>query len=524
MANFPGIGALLQAGKQTVPEFGGTTKDLSLILPEKCDTGLAAKGRAILRAAQLQFQFIEAVIVLPGGQRNDLMFRQHGLDDGTALAFATAGTANHLRQHIKGRLRTPPAATIQVQIGIQHTNQGHIRQIQALGHHLCAEQYRDPVFLESVQDDFMGVDGVDGVRIHPLHGGIRQQGFQFQLGLLGADTKGLQGTAAGRTAVRYRLGEATVVAHQPLVGAVVGKPGAAAWAFRRFAAIHTEHRTAVAPTVQQQYGLLAGVLGIDDAIEEPVAEDGIVAVFQLLAHVHDLNCRQRLAVIAVIQGIEAVSTAFRPVHGFHRWGGRAQKDKAIFLDTPPEGNLTGIVTGIILGAVGMFLLLVDDNNTQLFTGCEHGAAGTHNDPGSIGTDPFPLVVPLAGRKTAVLDGNEVAEMSSQQTEKLGGQGDFRHKKQGAFAGVQTGLDQFQINSGFSRAGDAVQQRRAGFGKRHLGSQALKNGLLRFIQDQRAVQFGRPDLPAAKHFPFAQRQVSQFRQALDGGGTGTGIVA
>ena len=64
----------------------------------------------------------------------------------------------------------------------------------------------------------------------------------------------------------------------------------------------------------------------------------------------------------------------------------------------------------------MLLLFVDNDHTQIRRGCEHSTAGANDDPGVSGTDTFPLIIALACRQAAVLYGNKVAEMGSQQAQ------------------------------------------------------------------------------------------------------------
>ena len=74
----------------------------------------------------------------------------------------------------------------------------------------------------------MGIDSIDCIGVHPLNSGVRQEALKLQLGLLGADTDGFHGAAAGRTALRHRSGMTAMVTHQPFIGAVIGQSCAAA--------------------------------------------------------------------------------------------------------------------------------------------------------------------------------------------------------------------------------------------------------------------------------------------------------
>ena len=57
----------------------------------------------------------------------------------------------------------------------------------------------------------------------------------------------------------------------------------------------------------------------------------------------------------------------------------------------------GGIPGGIFGLVGMLLLLVQNDDSQILAGGKHGGPGAHNDPGLTGTHPLPLVVPVSFR-------------------------------------------------------------------------------------------------------------------------------
>ena len=69
----------------------------------------------------------------------------------------------------------------------------------------------------------MGIHRIDGIRIHPGNLIVRKDEFQLLLELLGTGADGLQMAFASGTPLGHRLGKAAVVAHQPVVGAVIGQ-------------------------------------------------------------------------------------------------------------------------------------------------------------------------------------------------------------------------------------------------------------------------------------------------------------
>ena len=149
----------------------------------------------------------------------------------------------------------------------------------------------------------MGVHGTYGVRIHPPHLHIGKQLGKLLLDLLGPGANGLQGAAAVGAPGRNRLGVAAVVAHQPVVGTVVGHTDAAPGALRSLSAVHASKRPAVSPAVQKQNRLLPRFLCFQDFLPEGIAQRRIVSLAKLVRHVHDLHLGKGPPVEPAAQGI-----------------------------------------------------------------------------------------------------------------------------------------------------------------------------------------------------------------------------
>ena len=217
------------------------------------------------------------------------MLRDHGLQNGPSLGFPPARPAHHLGQQVEGRLRRPEGTGVKAHVPVQHAHQRHVGEIQALGHHLGPQQHGDFFPAEPVQNGLVGIGGGDGVRIHPLHPNAGEPVVKLLLHLLDTHAYPLQGAAAMGTDARHRPGIAAVVAHEPLVGAVIGEPCAAPGTFRGFPAVHADQRPAVAPAVQEQDGLFSGGEGLLQGCLQGVAEGGIVAVPEFFPHVHNVH-------------------------------------------------------------------------------------------------------------------------------------------------------------------------------------------------------------------------------------------
>ena len=396
----------------------------------------------MLQPSQTDLQFVEAVIILLRRQSDDLMLRHHGLDHGTAGLVSPAGTTNHLSQHIKGSLRAAVTVAVQTHVRIQYAHQRHIRQIQSLGHHLRADQHRHFILPEMGKDLLMGVGGADSVSIHPGHLHLREPLLQFLLELLGAYTQPFQRATALGAPFRHTLGIAAMVAHQPLIGAMISESCIASGTFRCLPALHAHQCPGRAPAVEKENSLLPQLPGILNISKQIHTVGRVIAQLHFPAHIHNLHIRQRPAVISVWQCIKLIRTGFCPVHGLNSRCCRAQQHQSLFLAAPPDGHLFSGITGSIFRFIGMLLLLIQDNDSRIGHWCKHRRAGSHHDPRFTAADPLPLVVALTGRQAAMEYCHKIAEMRCHQPQKLGCQCDLRHQEHGAFSLIQTTADQF----------------------------------------------------------------------------------
>ncbi len=108
------------------------------------------------------------------------------------------------------------------------------------------------------------------------------------------------------------------------------------------------------------------------------------------------------------------------------------------------------------------MLLVDDDEADVFERGENGRAGSDDDAGVAVVDAVPFVVPLALREMAVQDGDAGLRGGETALESLHGlrrERNLRNKHDGGFAETEHFLDGLQINLGLAAAGDAVEQDR-----------------------------------------------------------------
>ena len=172
----------------------------------------------------------------------------------------------------------------------------------------------------------------------------------------------------------------------------------------------------------------------------------------------------------------------------------------------------------------MLLLLVQNDHTQVPAGRKHRRAGPDRHPGLSRPDSLPLIIPLAGGQAAVKHRHLPAEMSGQQAEKLGRQGNLRHQQQRRLPQIQASGNQLQVHGGLAAARHAVQKRHPRRVRLQLFRQRLIGRRLGRIQHQRSVQLCRDNLPAAEHRPVLQMHIAQLLQPPHRRGSGSGVIA
>ena len=224
------------------------------LLPRHRHGELVGKGRVSPQLPKLDLRVIEPLIILLRRRLDHVVLGRVGLDHSSSRLTAPSGPPDHLRQQIEGALRRPVVIHIQRRVRAEDTHQRHIFKIQSLGHHLRSQQDRHPLLLKLPQDGL--VSHGYGVRVHPQQRRAGEDPMQLLLHPLGANADVLELSAAFGADLRRFFGIAAVVAHQPSVGAVVGKVHAATRTFGYIGTLGTQQLAAAAPAVEEQNALL----------------------------------------------------------------------------------------------------------------------------------------------------------------------------------------------------------------------------------------------------------------------------
>ena len=216
---------------------------------------------------------------------------------------------------------------------------------------------------------------------------------------------------------------------------------AALGALEHLAAVLALGNGLVAPAVEQKDSLLFRFQIAVDGIFQRKADLAWIACCQLCPHIHDLHAGQRVAAVALGQAHQLGASVLCSVEALGAGGGAGQKQQcAVFGGTLP-GDLVGGVARCGFRPVGVLLLLVNDDKTDVFQRRKHSAAGANHDICTAVLDHLPLQQTLGMVERGVLHRHPAAELSFEPQDHLRGQADLRHQHQRLAAKFQTAGDQ-----------------------------------------------------------------------------------
>ncbi len=222
---------------------------------------------------------------------------------------------------------------------------------------------------------------------------------------------------------------------------VVDHRHAALGALEHLAAVLALGHGLVAPAVEQQDGLLARVeIAADGVLQRKADLPGLPAASS--ARISTIcTAGQRVAAVALGQPHQLGAAMLGRVKALGAGGGAGQKQQgAVFRRTLP-GHLVGGVAGRGFRAVGVLLLLVNDDKADVFQRRKDGAAGADHDIRAAVLDHLPLEQPLGVVERRVLHRHPAAKLALKPQDHLRRQADLRHQHQRPAAQLQAALDE-----------------------------------------------------------------------------------
>ena len=128
------------------------------------------------------------------------------------------------------------------------------------------------------------------------------------------------------------------------------------------------------------------------------------------------------------------------------------------------------------------MLLVDDDEAEVFDGREDGGAGADDDAGLAFSNTVPLLGALLRRERGVEQGDVGGEGVMQLRGHGGGEADLGDEEDGGFSLVESAAHGGEIDGGLAGAGDSVKEVRAELGGFDGGGDGVEGGLLGVVED------------------------------------------
>ena len=130
----------------------GELHRLVLAQPAEDDVYQPRRGGIRRIVAPLELARDEADVVVRHGAAHSVMAGHPRLDDHVPALRAAAGAAGDLAQQLEGALRGAEVGEIDADVGIDHTHQRDVREVEPLRDHLGAEQHVHVTTTDAVQD------------------------------------------------------------------------------------------------------------------------------------------------------------------------------------------------------------------------------------------------------------------------------------------------------------------------------------------------------------------------------------
>ena len=271
-----------------------------------------------------------------------------------------------------------------------------------LGHHLGADENLDGAGRERTQRVLKTGSPAHGVAVENRRRYIGQKAPEVVGDLFGAGADRVKKVASALRAVRRRpLSVATVMAAEIARSLVDDQRHRARRTLDAMAAVAAEVDRRPSPALHEQDRLLATFHGLLQQLSQPAGEEGapLLSRFgRFPAQVDKLHRRQLAAGHAAGQ-LQPLSEVPLDQGGcFHRGGRRAQEYRNFEVTGSYQGEVTGVVAWCFLLFVGCVVLLIDNDQSEIFERCKKGGTGADNHPRFPGPDPLPFAPPFAVRK------------------------------------------------------------------------------------------------------------------------------
>src|SRR5262249_13667844 len=173
-------------------------------------------------------------------------------------------------------------------------------------------------------------------------------------------------------------------------------------ALNSLTACATEYDRRVSPTVEQHNHLFRPAQALLDLIQQPARKNLLFpGLLEFVAHVHQLDFRQRTLLHAFSQFDERVFAALAVVVGFKRRRRRAEQHGSVAQFAAYDGNVATVIAGSFFLLIGRIVLLIHHHESEIADRSEDRGTRPNHHTGFAAVDAMPLLCPLISRKPGV---------------------------------------------------------------------------------------------------------------------------
>ncbi len=322
---------------------------------------------------------VEGSIGLICGTSDCIVVRGKGLDHRAAALLPAACPSDRLRDQLIRPLCRPVIVRIERQVCHQDPDQRDIREVMSLHDHLCSDEHVRCSRTEIREDLRMSFLPSGRVIIHAERPDARKFSVDHLLDLLCPES---QSPEMRRSALRTRIH----IRH--LIAAVMTDEPAVLMSCERDIAVRTlydmtarpaAHEPGISASVEKEHALLPAVHAFPDPVPKDLRKDRPAAGHCFLSHIDDDSLREDRLPVPLSQRYARILPGLDPVGRRQRGGRRAHEDVRTFDPGPLHCGLPRMVAGHKLRAVGLLMLLIDHDQTEISERGKKGGPGTDHD-------------------------------------------------------------------------------------------------------------------------------------------------
>ena len=392
--------------------------------------GEPAERRIAGALARLDLAGVKRLAVAGDQRLHHGMVGLMGLQVSNAAALLAAGAPDHLVEQLKRPLGGARIAIAEAEIGIDDADQIEPREIMPLRHELRADDDIDAAFRDLVQFAAHGLDRGDEVarQHHGARAGKRCSRLFLQALHARADRDQRFLRRAVRADMRPRHRETAMVADQPLAKAVIDQPGVADGAGKTMPAGAAQCQRRITAAIEEQQRLLAPLDRVLDLLGQPRRNE-TAARRRLPPQIDRLDLRHVLAAEPRGQRDALVAAPARIDLGLDRGRCGGQHDRNFGDVSAHHRHVAGMIMRALFLLVGLVVLLVDDDQTEIGVGQKQRRARPDDDRRFARRNRRPIAGAGPRGQFGMPFQRAHAKTLRKTVEELAGQRDLRHQDQ-----------------------------------------------------------------------------------------------